>query len=178
MRLSLPQFYRELREQNIVLAFLGVFSQEIMVECKKILTDRQAIDRNCLLILTSVFVELTENILKYSTERELRDGRERGVGIVVVRETGEQFTVFSGNRAAHGEGSRIKDRCAELNGMGKEQLREAYRQQRRESLKEGASGAGLGLIEIARRSSGPVGCEIEVIDEDSCFVSLTINIAK
>lgn len=178
MLATLPAFYQNLRDQKIVLAFLGVFSQEIMVECRKILTDRQNIDKNCLLILTSVFVELTENILKYSEERELRDGKRRGVGIIVVRETDTHFIVHSGNRAKLDSAKGLVETCNNLNSMDKDGLRQLYRERRREARKADAKGAGLGLIEITRRADGPVECAMEPLNEAYGFVSLSIQISK
>ncbi len=178
MKLSLADFYRDMREQRIVLAFLGVFSQEIMVECRNIITDRQQIDQNVLLVLTSVFVELTENILRYSAEREIREGKSRGVGIVVVRETPTSLTVASGNRSTTEAGKKMVDTWAHLNQRSKDELRQMYRDQRRAAREENALGAGLGLIEIARRAVLPVQCDFTPSDDTHGFVSLEITIAK
>lgn len=178
MKLPLSDFYSELRQQRIVLAFLGVFSQEIMVECRKIITDRQQIDQNVLLVLTSVFVELTENILRYSSERETREGVARGVGIVVVQETEVSFTVISGNEAEREQGEQMLAHCKHLNSLNKEELRQLYRERRREARRDDAKGAGLGLIEIARRAAGPICCYYTAHDEARGFISLEITIAK
>jgi hypothetical protein len=178
MNLSLSEFYGKMRDQRIVLAFLGVFSQDIMVECRKIITDRREVDQNVLLVLTSVFVELTENILRYSAERESREGIDRGVGIVVVRETETHFTVISGNRAQFAQGRALQDACGHLNGLDKEQLRLLYRERRREVRQPDARGARLGLIEIARRAAAPMVCEFAGHDGEEGFVSLEIMIAK
>ncbi|MGF1453445.1 MAG: SiaB family protein kinase [Opitutales bacterium] len=178
MNLPLSDFYRDLRHQRIVLAFLGVFSQEIMVECRKIITDRQQIDQNVSLVLTSVFVELTENILRYSAEREMRDGVARGVGIVVVQETQDSFTVVSGNQTAPQQGKHLLENCERLNTLDKEQLRQLYRERRREARAADQSGAGLGLIEIARRASAPMQCQLIEQSDEVAFVSLEIAIAK
>jgi hypothetical protein len=178
MNASLSEFYHKLRDESIVLAFLGVFSQEIMVECRKILTDRRQMDKNRLLVLTGVFVELTENILKYSAERELRNGKHRGVGIVVVRESATHFTIQSGNLAKTAVGEALVSHCNELNLLDAEALKTRYLSQRREARKQGATGAGLGLIEISRRADGPVQCQAEPRSEGLCFVSISIPIAK
>ena len=57
--------------------------------------------------------------------------------------------------------------------MDKAQLKAAYKTQLRQPREEGAtSGAGLGLIDVARKSSLPLKASLSQIDENRAFLSL------
>lgn len=174
---QLHQFYRRLAEDGIILAFLGVISQEIMVGYRQLLRDSHH-SENTTFKLTSVFIELTENIFRYSADRTEHKGRNLGVGIVVVSETAEHFLITSGNRTSRSESAILREHCGRLARLDASGLREEYKRVRRERREAGQVGARLGLIEVARRSAQPIRCDIVEIDDESSFVTLEIVVQK
>lgn len=61
----------------------------------------------------------------------------------------------------------------------KDQLKAVYREQLRKPRAEGAvSGAGLGLIAIARRASEPLACSLRTLDDGRAFLSLSVVMTR
>jgi len=62
--------------------------------------------------------------------------------------------------------SRIRD-------SNKEELRALHKEQLRAMPEEGSKGAGLGIMEIARRASKPI--EFDFTDVDDCYAFFTLR---
>ena len=60
--------------------------------------------------------------------------------------------------------------------MNKEQLRALYKEQLRADPEEGSKGAGLGLMEIARRASKPIEFDFADVDDEHAFFTLKISV--
>jgi hypothetical protein len=64
--------------------------------------------------------------------------------------------------------------------MDKDQLKKFYQEKIREPLEKESKGAGLGLIEIARKSEvfQPLRYYFTTIDDCSCFFTLSVFVKK
>ena len=51
-------------------------------------------------------------------------------------------------------------------------LKVLYKEQRRKPVMDNASGAGLGLIDMARKASQPLAYEVQEIDNNTAFFTL------
>jgi len=139
----------------------------------------------------SVFVEQVTNILMYSAEKEQYaqppDNRlvDVPVGTVIMgNKTDKRDTFFVQTKnAVKDEGiGLLKERIDLLNGMDKSQLRQFYREKVRGGDDNPESqGAGLGLIEIARRASAPITYSFEAIagglSSFTMYVEITQEVA-
>lgn len=175
---TIRSFYAGLQQQRILLSFHGLFTQRMMVEYGRLLQKREEMEPRKRRILFGVFVELTENILRYSAETVASEEGPRGVGVIVVSESAAGYQVISGNLVTHAQGERVREICESLRGKTREELRLLFREHRRLPREPGARGAGLGLIEVASRSDTPMSCQISPVDENHSFLSLSIEILK
>jgi len=64
----------------------------------------------------------------------------------------------------------LLDSLAKLDADG---LKACYREQRRRPREDGSPGAGLGLIDMARKSSRPLEYRVRDIDADTAYFHLT-----
>ncbi len=173
------ELYRHTSAARILMTFKGAFSQELLVELGDIIKKQHG-DGNDIRKMFSVFVEMAQNILYYSAEKEIRrsDGKEVGVGIVLIRDMDKYFCITSGNQIEKERGEKIYARCEELAALGKEDLKALYHQRRQSQTPEGSKGAGLGLIDMMRKSDAPPNFELRAIDEHLSFFILNIMIQK
>jgi hypothetical protein len=66
---------------------------------------------------------------------------------------------------------------ASLAELDKQQLKALYKEQLRRPRQEGAStGAGLGLIDVARKSSAPLQCSLDALDAGKAFFTIRATI--
>lgn len=169
---TLYRYYRSMRDKRIIISFHGAVSQQLIIDFGKLLSGRVEPDAPMRARLMSVFVELTENIQRYSLEKDTVEGVERGVGIILAQVGDKGLEIQAGNLAIPADALILQKKINELAEVPKEELRARYRQMRRENKLTDDGGAGLGLIEIARRVDGPVKCDIETLDDAQSFITL------
>ena len=100
---------------------------------------------------------------------------ERGATVVVARnETDGRYVVSAGNLIESGDGQSLVVAIDQLAQLDKAGLKAAYKEQlRRPRDAERASGAGLGLIDIARKSSEPLKASLQTVANGRSFISLS-----
>ena len=102
--------------------------------------------------LCGIAIELLDNAQRYCSQGNVRfDWHLQGDTLVVYIE----------NRAAEQDAQRMVESIAAVNRMTPEELAEAFRSQLRDGTFGAKGGAGLGFMDIARKSKGPIEAHIE-----------------
>ena len=160
-----------LSARGIILAYSGFLTEGMLFSLGQTLKQKMALDStdaNVTKRVFSVFVELVQNIIRYSSDRlgepEKHPG-ELSAGLVVVGTEMDRFFMVCGNLVDRGIVPGLRERLDELIGMDKEAIKTVYRRKLREPPEESSKGATLGLLEIARRSSAPM--EYGFVDHQS-----------
>src|SRR5690606_37870726 len=101
------------------------------------------------------------------------DENESAVTVVVAREEDGGYAVQAGNMVERADGEALLQRIQTLAGMDKVQLKAAYKEQLRKPRDEGAvTGAGLGLIDVARKASQPLAATLSDLGGERVFLSV------
>ena len=176
---SMYDFRHQLHEQGIILCYSGYVTEPVLMGIGKALKNKMVIDATDTTTMRSVFaifVEQMQNILRYSAEKEpdafSEVDLELRYGILAVGLAQDKFFVTCGNKVMKSDVSRLTQRLGELQHMDKNALRALYRQKLREPTEETSKGAGLGFIEIARRSTELIDFDFHDLDETYAFFCL------
>lgn len=181
--LELLEYYKKMCERNIVLDFQGAISQDLVVGMAELLKNKFSQEfgsTNIVKKLFSIFIEMAQNIAIYSAERVYLDNRhgDVGAGIIVVTEENKNYTITSGNLVKNKSISKIIEHCQRINRMEKGELRQFYKAQIKSSRVRGKKGAGVGLIDIARKSGNPIRYGVTQVDDINSFLVLSVKIHK
>lgn len=169
------KYKRFFDQDGIIFSFSGFISEEILLALGDVLKRKltlEAADPNKIKRIFSVFVELMQNIIRYSAEyigdaENVSD--KLGWGIVIVGFRGEQFYVSCGNIISEGEATKLHKYLETLQKLDGEGLRSYYREKLKERTDSLDKGSNLGLIEIARRSSAPIEFDFLELDANKVF---------
>ena len=145
-------FHKLLLSRGTFFCYSGLLSEEVFTAISSIVREQVTdIDNNENLTtrVFGIFVEQAQNIIRYSEER-LALG---GIGTVAIGHSNDGFSVEAINPMNAENVERLKENLKDLQQMDSKELRKAYKQRLREGPPEGRKGAGLGFIEIARKSS-------------------------
>jgi hypothetical protein len=179
---SLLDYYQGINKSQIILLFKGAMSQNTLVRIGDLirLPSEEVGADTYSKRLFAIMVEMAQNILFYSQEREISPitGVNVGVGIVLVQQMPKLYQIICGNKISEEQKERLQTQCIKINGMSQEELREYYSQQRRRVLQEGSKGAGLGLIDIAKRSKNPLEFNFSAMNDNHYFFSLVAKINR
>ena len=175
--LDIFDFYNQVKDQSILIEFKGVLSQEILIQMSDNITQKITIDGKIKKIF-SIFIELAQNIMKYSAEKEPVNGKNIGVGIILLTEGESYYNVYSGNLIENENVFPITNKLDLINAANESELKNMYKEQSKKPLLPGPKGAGLGFIEIARKSTNQIKYQIKPINEQFSFLIIIVKIDK
>lgn len=166
---------------NILLCFNGPISRSLIEEIGNALKNYLQADQaqpSAAMDVFAVYIEMTQNIRHYALAHEY-DEIDSSATVVVARDGEQCYIVQSGNLVEKIDGQALMAHIAKLASMDKAELKAAYKTQLRQPRNESsASGAGLGLIDIARKSVQPLSATLTELDNGRCFFSVRAVIQK
>jgi hypothetical protein len=176
---DLLKYYNEMNAARILMTFKGAISQELLVELGSLVRN-QLHDDDKIQRIFAVFVEMAQNILHYSAEKDVlqHSGREVGVGVIVISELEGVYSISSGNAALKSDAEKLGEQCGYLNTLGKDELKKLYQERRKQEPPPNSKGAGLGLIDMARKSDKPFEFYVQPLNEELSFFILNVTISK
>ena len=153
------KFKRELRDDLISLYYAGKFSDQftdLMIQLTQH-EEHEEIKNN----LSYLMVEVFQNIVRYKKENKQK------YEIFSLRSIDDHLHIFSSNVVDLSSYSILKDKLKDINEKNPDDLKKLYL----EILKAGVfgekGGAGLGLLQMARRSSNPIQYNFSPVNEES-----------
>ncbi|MBM7865942.1 hypothetical protein GTO89_06670 [Heliobacterium gestii] len=172
------ELQQALRSENVLISFSGRFTQGIIEElgeAVKSYLENENRPKNDIFNIFAIFIEQTQNIKNYITVKEGADVYERvaNSGIIVIGKRMGGTYVSSGNLIEIADAPVLAERIDRVSALDKLELKKLYKEQMKKELPPGSLGAGLGLIDIARKTSAPLEYSIIHIDERFAFFTLT-----
>lgn len=168
--------------QQILLCFNGPFSQGLIEEIGSALRrymEAETAESSAARDVFAVYIEITQNIRHYCIAHNY-DDIQSSATVVIGRDSNGHYMISAGNIIENSDAGALIERIAQLAEMDKTQLKAVYKEQLRRPVEPGAtSGAGLGLIDIARKASAPVTCSLHPLESESAnqgFFSLCVVI--
>lgn len=178
MLTHLHSLYEELKRDGVMFCFSGPTSQSVVEGIGQALKRKMELEETGMTTIQrvfSIFVEQMQNIVNYSIEMTPASpdsGCELRHGVVVVGRCDNKFYVICGNKVRIAQSEKMLASIRRLQQMNKQELKEHYKRMRRQEPDPESKGAGLGFIEIFRRSSEPLQCHVAPIDSDTVFFSI------
>ena len=173
---DLHQLKKDLDMEGIVFAFSGPMSHEIVEGIGGTLRNKMnedAIDKTLSSKIFSIFVEQVQNVINYSTEKNPQES-DMSYGIVVVGKQDNKYFVMGGNRMNTESVEPMRKNLNHLKSLDKEELKQLYKKRRKEGSEVTSKGAGIGFIEMARKSSEPLEFRFDKLDDKNEFFTIKI----
>ncbi len=172
------EIYKAVKKtDSIKFVFWGGLTQEILVEFANYMKSQYFRTKMANKLL-SVFVELWQNIMHYSSERVILDDKEIGSGIIIFAEHDFKYIISSGNKVVITKKDKITNRLMQYKGKNSNELKELYFKIINQDTELDSKGAGLGFVEIARKCNGNFDFSFTDLDENYSFFELNVEIAK
>ncbi len=145
-------WFEDCERENIILSFKGDFNQDL-VNAILLLAERDpGVQGGATLVRARVFsimVECMQNIRKYGAVND--SGSELKPGIILVCKDDKGYQVKTGNLILNNEVDALRKRLDGISGLNKDQLKGLHKEVLGKTELTEKSGAGLGLISIARK---------------------------
>lgn len=167
-----------IQNKQILISYKGPVTPVIMAEISRDIQDKLADNPRASRKVFSVFMELAQNILYYSSEKIQYAGRIDSVGMLQIIEADDHFMFSCGNTIKRDHVEQLVDSCHTINSLDKDELRKLKRHQRRQPANEISKGAGIGLVQVAILSGNPLEIYAQDIDDEHSVFTLSVNINK
>ncbi len=166
-------------EGEVLICFNGPFShsiiEEIGIAVKRYLLEETA-SRSAVSDVFAVFVELAQNVQSYTAKlKERKDEAGLDAGTLAIGRRGDNYAVSAGNMMDQADVAGLSARLEALKNMDKPMLKALYKE-RLHGPRLPDGGAGLGLIDVARRASQPLSWSFREIDDRYRFFSLSVTV--
>ena len=146
---SILSLYDSLIENGIYVVYIGKFNQQITKffsdmleselekECKEKITRRR---------VYHTIVEILQNMQRHTEELG------EGSGLFMIGRKEQVYYIITSNKILKENTKKLKDTLDRINVATKEELKQMYKKQLLEGNLSERGGAGLGLIDIARKT--------------------------
>ncbi len=172
--------HRTMLSQNLILVYQGDFTQE---STKSILSmaernlDSSGEDSSIKRKVFNVMVEALQNIVKHSDE--LVDGQVRShAAIFLIGKESNRYSIMSGNPVRVSNVDKLKKTLEHINGLDKDGLKELYKVIIKNTTISKKGGAGLGCVDMDRKSCGKLQFEFPAMNAEYCFFCLKVNVPR
>lgn len=166
---GLHRQYDHSKKLKSVLYYQGAVTHEILGSLTEILKDRISNEKRKNKIL-NVFVEMAQNVSHYSLEKE----GEYGIGLILVKEKSHILKLSTANFLSAETASSLQNKLDHFLSLTGDEVKELYQEKIKGERPEDSKGAGLGFLEILKKSDFPFRSSFEETPNGDFFFTLTV----
>ncbi len=174
-------FYLKMKQNKINLAYEGEITHQITKAFTALTENNMIKDEDYGSVQKKVFhvmVECLQNISKHADNQfnyvESKDGR----GLFLVSKDEKEYNVTTGNIVKNDKINELEKMLNHINQLDKISLNKLYKQKIKEGRLSEKGGAGLGFIDIARKTGKKLIYNFIKIDEQKSLFVLTSTISR
>ena len=177
------EIYKQLEERNVIISFKGVMTSEILTTILQIMESRMDKLEERPKIRKKVFNVLVECLqnLYHHIDDDIDDKsthqNKRNCLFMIARENAA-YIITTGNYIKPEDSPILEEKLDKINGMTRDELKSYYKQVLNEGTMSDKGTAGLGMIDIARKSGKKLEYDLIPINENLTFFSLSVRIQE
>ena len=170
------EMHVNMHQNEVILAYEGEFTQDITKAVLKMAetnletaNEENSIKRK----VFNVMVECLQNIVKHSDEI-----LEADEAIFMIGKTKDYYEIASGNYVYNENVEILKSKIDQVNSLDKDGLKSLYKDVIKGGQLSSKGGAGLGFIDMARKSGNKLDFSFVKVNDKYSFFSLKTRISK
>ena len=174
-------FYKTMKAREITLVYEGEITHQITKAFTSLTESNMAKEEEADTVQKRVFhvmVECLQNISKHAEEVEGNHYFFAGRGIFLVSRSDEEYAVTTGNIIENERIDELDGMLKKINSLDKIGLKELHKTQMKEGRLSAKGGAGLGFIDIVRKTGNKLDYHFLPVDEGNSFFILTSTISR
>jgi hypothetical protein len=174
--------HRAMMAQKLIIVYQGEFTQEttksILAMAERNL-DSSGEESGIKRKVFNVMVEALQNIVKHSSEASISAGSlVSQSAIFMIGKQSDRYSIMTGNPIKKTSTEDLKRKLDHLNAQDKEGLKEMYKEIIKNTQISEKGGAGLGFVDMARKSGEKLEFDFPEMDGDYNFFCLKVNVSR
>jgi len=175
------EFYKSMQAHEVKLVYEGKVTHQITKAFIALAEAQMEENEEAAKVQRTVFhvmVECLQNISRHADEYESGDHIYSGRGIFMVSNTPDSYCVTTGNAVSHKKVESLKKMIDEVNQLTTSELKTQYMKQMKEGQLSTKGGAGLGFIDIRRKTGTQLDYHFLPLSDTVSFFLLTTIIPR
>lgn len=175
------EFYKSMKAHEITLVYEGEITHQITKAFTSLTESNMAKEEESGTVQRKVFhvmVECLQNISKHADDFGPEDYLFAGRGIFMVSKRETEYTVTTGNAVDNSRVEETRVMLDHINSLTKDDLNELYKKQMKAGRLSEKGGAGLGFIDIVRKTGRKLDYHFLPITAQTSFFLLTSTISR
>ena len=174
-------FYKTMKDHEICLVYEGEITHQITKAFTSLTEQNMELQEEASSTQKKVFhvmVECLHNVSKHADYTDNEDMSKNGKGVFMLSKREDEYLITTGNVLIKPKIGPITEILEQINQLDKEGLKKLYKQQIREGRLSERGGAGLGFIDIAKKTGNKLYYSFLTINDDYSFFVLTSRISR
>ncbi|MEX1002822.1 MAG: SiaB family protein kinase [Crocinitomicaceae bacterium] len=176
------QIYKQLEEKNVLLSFKGMITSELLTTILQIMESKMDHIEEKPKVKRKVFnilVECLQNLYHHIDQDEIvYIPTEDKSALLMISKNETEYEITTGNYMKTEDVEPLKNKLDLVNSMDKAELKAYYKKVLSEGSLSSKGTAGLGMIDIARKSGEALVYGFQPINDKTTFFSLAVKIAE
>lgn len=174
-------FYKTMDQKDVRLVYEGEITHQITKAFTSLVETNMQMEEESSTTQKKVFhvmVECLQNVGKHADCIDGYDERKDGKGVFLLCKNETEYTITTGNILKKTKVADMQETLEKINTMDKEGLKQLYKVQIKEGRLSTKGGAGLGFIDIAKKTGNPLDYSFISINNEYSFFVLTSRISR
>ncbi len=176
--LDVYNYYKQMQEESVILYFKGEITNSLLTSILQMVDDRlehKSEDVKTKKKVFSVLLECLQNIYNYQQVSEF--GSEHLLSAaLMIRRTDDAYHIITGNFVENTMVDTLKEKIDRVNSLDADELKEFYKEILVVNEPTPSGGAGLGIIDMARKSGNKILYHFEDSENEYSFYSLEVKV--
>ena len=174
------ELHKTMLAKNLILVYEGEFTQEIT---KSVLSmaernmDSMGEESSIKRKVFNVMVECLQNIVKHGEDYNPLNEKKQ-TAIFMIGKLDDEYVITSGNPVKNDSVGILTEKLDQINSLDKEGLKALYKDIIKGTEISEKGGAGLGFVDMARKSGQKLEYDFTKINDEHSFFSLKTTISR
>ena len=174
------ELHKTMLAKNLILVYEGEFTQEIT---KSVLSmaernmDSMGEESSIKRKVFNVMVECLQNIVKHGEDYNPLNEKKQ-TAIFMIGKLDDEYVITSGNPVKNDVVGILTEKLDQINSLDKEGLKALYKDIIKGTEISEKGGAGLGFVDMARKSGQKLEYDFTEINNEHSFFSLKTTISR
>lgn len=176
--LDVFEFYRAMERHEVLLAFKGDITQDMLHSILNIMEDKLSRLNEPTRVrkrVVHILVECMQNLYHHS---DLPDGPCLHIpsSLLMVAKCEDTYCIVTGNFVANNSVKALEKRLQAVNDMEPEELKSYYKSLLNNDQMSKKGGGGLGIVDIAKKTTDKLDYFFVPYDAENSFFSLLVKV--
>jgi len=175
--IDIYDLFETMSTNEIILIYQGLFDQmmiKTVMSMTEMKLDKEQVGEGIKKKVFNIMIEGLQNICKH----QYNDHNIKHNPFLVINRSSDFYNIVTGNTIHNNKINIVKDKIDHINTLNKEELKEFYKTSRLNSVISEVGGAGLGFIDMARKSENKLEYKFYPIDNINSFFILQTKISN